>query len=703
MPTVIRPYVRPLTGRLARRLLVCVLALGPAAVLVVPGTAASAPPTPETTAPPNVVDAQPGVTIRTLRPSRLQPAGAVTIAGTVHNTTGETWRDAQISMVVSGAPITSTAELTNLRLHPEELVLLDVLTEGAAFQDLGNLEPGIEVAYSLRNEFDDLQLTGASGVYVVGVEVRGTPEDGPRRKVAGANTFMPLVGEDADLTPVDVAMFWPLEARVPRIADAYATDSLAADFDLGGRLSDLTSMGASAGDFPLSWIVDPAVLDAADDMSDGYQLTGGARVPEDGEGAVAAGGWLSRTQAALSGADVWAVPYGDPDVASLAHGLARGDAAGAVLAASEAGVAARNRLGVPARSLLWPALGMADQEVLDTAAPMAPRLVLLATQSVRRPTATASVTVHSGGSDTAAVLYDRTLTTPLHGQTMLQWRQQLLAASALEALAGGGSMLVAPPRNLAPDAGWREADFFAQLRGSWLRPMPVDPARLDAADSEPRLRYPRRARRDELPAANLDAISSLLRASASLTNLLAEPATSRQPLGEAIGISASVQWREDPVFGAALAQGNAAAVEDRLAAIVVETPPFVTLSGQEGRFPVTISNGLSQPVTVGVEVRADNDSLQIEPIEPLTIDPEQRRSITVNATYRGVGISNVLVTILDRTGAPFGASATLQVRTTQIGAAIWVVMAAGGTIVLIAVARSIARRVRGRDTGRPTR
>ena len=64
--------------------------------------------------------------------------------------------------------------------------------------------------------------------------------------------------------------------------------------------------------------------------------------------------------------------------------------------------------------------------------------------------------------------------------------------------------------------------------------------------------------------------------------------------------------------------------------VSLDGPAFVTLSSSRGRFGVTITNGLDQPVTVGVRVSAAADGLMFDTGDPVTVGPGERQTVTVD-------------------------------------------------------------------------
>jgi len=694
--------MRTVTRRPLLRVVLCALVLS-ATILLQPVPSAEAQPQPApsrlgpTTAS-TASDSTP-VALNQLRPSTLRPDRPVSLGGVVRNTTEESWGAVQVSMVITESPVTTAEGVREARNDRGSLALRAVLGPGD-FQNLGDLAPGEEAEFSLRNAWDSLPITGSSGVYIVGVEVRAFDEDGLRNTVGESSAFVPLIGPESGTERVRMAMVLPLTAGVPLAAGGYANDALAQQFQSDGRLTALADLGASAGDFPLTWVVDPAVADAATDMADGYRMSGGAEVAADDERADAARLWLSRVQSAVTGQDVLTLPYGDPDVASLARdGLQR-----ALTPTAAATSAALAELELPEQNLLWPANGWLDRRTRNAASRIAPAMTLVATDSVRPPRTPGVYTTGREGEATPTIVYDRRALSPRASESTLQWRQQLLAQAAVTALDGGGSVVVVPPRTLTPSAQWAESEFFAGLDTRWLRPTRLS-AIADRADApQARLRYPRRARRSELPVDNRNAVAALVRTSRTLIGVLAEPEGPQLTLAKATGIASSLHWRDVPDFGLVLGESYVEENRTQLDQVQVEAPAFITLSGQEGPFPVTVSNGLKdEAITVSIEAQTSDDALRVEPIDQVTIEPEQRRSIPVRASYEGVGISNVTVRLLDRNGSAFGDPVTLRVRATQIGAVIWVVMGIGAAIIFGAAGRSVVRRVRAREAAPTSR
>jgi len=658
--------------------------------------------------PPEAPARQP-LSIETLDPSYLQPDTPVQISGTAFNNTDETWGDAQVGMMVSNTPFTTSAEIAAAtRADPYEDFAGEQILAPGTFDDIGDIAPGQSRSFSLTVPFRQLHLSGGDGVYWVGTELRVTGGDGRRGSVARTLTFMPLVSGATNVPKVDLAMLWPMFAPVPWNGTEYVRDSLAQQFAPTGRLRMLAELGASATNNPLTWVVDPAVLDHASRMSHGFTVDG-RQVRADSADARSAGSWMRLVRRALSRSVALAVPYGNPDVASLAHADIRPGLRGT----AGAGDRVLDALGVARLGLMWPPGGHADEDVLEKAAETNADVTLLSRDTFANPPARAVVNMPVGsagqppGPTAPGATTPSLVVTPDRsrvglraqpGQSTLQWRQLILANTALRALFGGSqshAAIAMPSPRWWPDASWRDADLFQGLRVPWVTRVSTT-ALVNAPHPtyHGRLTYPPSAANHELGAGIMGKVRRLRRTSRTVDDLLANPESNQALADQAFGLSSSSAWRDDRQTGREIATDFVTANRDMIHSIDLEAPNFVTLSSASGRFPISITNGLDAPVTVDLEVTARDPRMTIAPIGPVTLQRDQRVTVTVLTNSRGVGITTLSARMLTQAGKPFGPLATFQVRTTQIGTLVWVIMGVGGAVLFIAAGRRIFSRVR---------
>jgi hypothetical protein len=200
-----------------------------------------------------------------------------------------------------------------------------------------------------------------------------------------------------------------------------------------------------------------------------------------------------------------------------------------------------------------------------------------------------------------------------------------------------------------------------------------------------------------LPTPVLENIHALRLSGGSLTAIFnAEPA--RRTFQRTFAMSGSAQWQKFPLIGTQLISAQAALDQRALAKVSITGPPFVAMSSNSGRFPLTVTNGLGRPITVGIAVKPADPGLSIAPIAPIRLDAGQQRDVQVVTTADGSGVTSVRarLAVPDPVGGPrFGKAWRFDVRSTQIGLVIWIVMGVGGGVLFVAAGYRIFRRIRG--------
>ena len=146
------------------------------------------------------------------------------------------------------------------------------LTDPSTQVLVGDLAPGKAATFTVRVRAKTLAPRDP-GVYWIGVHALGTSPEGRDLEADGrARTFIPFVPKSLSrLQTVPLSVVLPVRDRARRAADGSLNGPtrwvhLTAP---EGRLSRLADFGSSAGDAPLTWMVDPAVLDALKDFGQG--------------------------------------------------------------------------------------------------------------------------------------------------------------------------------------------------------------------------------------------------------------------------------------------------------------------------------------------------------------------------------------------------------------------------------------------------
>ena len=157
------------------------------------------------------------------------------------------------------------------------------------------LAPNASVQFSLTVPWNEWRISQQTGVYVVGVVVRGTPQDQERLTVGRARTLMPVIGDQPLTRKVNTALVIPLRHRPTLLGGKrFTNDSLAESMAPTGRLGRLLALGNAR---KVTWLVDPATLDEARRIvKDGYEVGDGSK-PTPGTGQAVVNAWLKEFDA----------------------------------------------------------------------------------------------------------------------------------------------------------------------------------------------------------------------------------------------------------------------------------------------------------------------------------------------------------------------------------------------------------------------
>jgi hypothetical protein len=182
-------------------------------------------------------------------------------------------------------------------------------------------------------------------------------------------------------------------------------------------------------------------------------------------------------------------------------------------------------------------------------------------------------------------------------------------------------------------------------------------------------------------------------------------AVAPDPTGAASGLEAaltraeSASWRTSAGTGARLLDGTATAIAAEIARIRILSRAPVTLPGDQGVIPITISNDLDRPARVGVRLTSTPSvRFQAADIPAVTLAPGQKQTLEVTARVAGTGPVKVMIGLLTPDGAEFGKPVTTEVRSAAYAhAAQWVVITFFAALVLLMARGALARRATERS------
>lgn len=577
------------------------------------------------------------------------PDAVLTVTGRVTNATAAPVFDVRARLWRSPAPLRSGEAV-------EDALAADATPSGGALNAVptnsfavttpaGSLAPGVTAAFAVSGTLAQVGLGGDASFWVGADLTAATRLDGAW-EVTGAGRLLATVPGKAAPRIVTVVALDDTPRRLR--PDLFADDELATSFAAGGRLRRLVEAAGTPG---YTWLVDPALVAAATDMADGYQVVDGAAA-RPGTGAVAAQDWLTALRALPTSAGFQTL-YARPDL------VGGGGASAVVLDWALSATSASD--------LLLPVAVLADR--VD-----APALAALDRRSlpVLQPTARPGTAWWSwdGAGVASALPLDAPLASPVLGDGATA---RASAALARARAAGDQVRLVRSPDAAAVDAAatpaWAVRAGLATLLDGDPSPVDTLPTPPDAAGAVTPAVLARLQRIEQ---------GLLTYGSAAPTTGLADEASALAASG------ASETWLADPAGRASymtlLEQRSGIA---KLDLVGLTAPGTVTLSADNSQFPATISNGLDDPITVRVVAESENSvRLRVEPSDWVTLRPGDRFSAPLTAVPAASGVVDVTLHVESADGVRLSGPVRVTVEATNLGTIGWIIVAVSGTVLV---------------------
>ncbi|MGH3473177.1 MAG: DUF6049 family protein [Nocardioidaceae bacterium] len=647
------------------------------------------------------------VTIHSVQPLTLTRGKPLRITGHVTNDGIDTWTAAQVYLVMSPVPATTPSQLAAMSTIAQYEATESRVYAYGLFDQIGDLPPGATTPYHVSVPYGDLPMSGAVGVYHIGVIVLATAPDGTRTAdpLTRSDTTVPLLPKTtAHLNDVGVVTLLPITSPIHRGPDgAFLDDDLAAKLEPGGRLWNLLDYALQMPTATLQVAIDPALLSAVQEMSRGYlvrsigQIESGAPGSQ-GAGRAAATAWLSDLDKLIPTQNVVLLPWGNPDVNSLA----RSRMTGVIQAAIEASrhYATAHHLTTPVA--VWQQDGnttrraimlskragatmqIVSQRCLTKLAP--PSGEEFTPSLVKVPTKAGEIAVVAASSR----LGGQRLTPDT---TPLELRQNALAEATVRALAKPGP---ASPAVAGLPFAWNPGPPTEAIASAFAFPTLIGDTLVGALAGH-RVAYngPIKLRGNTPPLSPslIESIVTLRNQGETFAGMLTQPTMVRDRLHRDLAAASSVAWKWQPDLGVSVTGLEARAVTAEINKVTVTGPPFVAMSSDSGSFPLTVTNGLTRSVTVQVRVIPENPALRIPPLSNVTVVPGQHRDLEVTSVASGSGLTAVRARLTTPSGRAFGVPWKFEVRATQIGLIIWIVMGVGALILFGTAGYRITKRI----------
>ncbi len=672
------------------------------------------------------------VSLTTLQPMAPVAGETLTVTGTVVNKGKQPVTDAEVALRV-GPQIYGRTGIDRAAqredFHPDY--------DGTPVDDsftvkLPRLASGVSRDFSLRVPVDELNL-GDNGVYQLGVALSGSPGSQSYSQVLGIErTFLPWQPEALE-KKTRLTYLWPLISSTHLTSETgsgneqppvFEDESLAREIAPDGRLGQMVSLGR---ELPVTWVIDPDLLAGVAAMADGYRVK-----REDGEGTVPgrnqelAKTWMSDLQAAVKGAKVVALPYADPDLASLAH---RGKNVSGSLkqlqqATSVSASTVETLLHVkPSTDFAWPVEGAIDSSIVKVATSAGADKIITRGDSLRDQLNYTASAARPIGGGTTAVVADSRLSKAFQGDMLDSGRatlavQDFLAqtlAVTLQDTDKQRSLVVAPQRTpTTSQARSMAAALLALGPQRWTQPLDLPGAAAfkpdpDATTRVPSTaRYPEALRRQELPVQAFQDIRNTQDDLNRFSVILTQKDRVETPFGRAIDREMSTSWRGRPTE----AQEYRTSVRDNLQVLTEQVRLIeksqITLSGRSATIPITVQNRLMQDVDrLVLRLSSDNaarlslDGEENVASRPIEIQAGHSESVKFDAMANANGQVRMRAQLFTEDNKPYGQEMEFTVKVSEITPTVMLVIAGGVLLLVLAGVRMYTQRKRAAAQEQP--
>ncbi|MEV0317486.1 DUF6049 family protein [Streptomyces sp. NPDC050658] len=666
------------------------------------------------------------VSLNSLTPTAPTPGDTVTVSGTVTNNGKQAVTGAQVGLRL-GQPLNGRSQIDAAAKRKGYQAGADGTEVGGKYvEKISRLAPGVRQDFSISVPVKQLNL-GADGVYQLGVSLTGRTAAQPWPQVLGfERTFLPWQEEATD-TKTKTTYLWPLISTSHLTAETgsdeqqtpvFTDDDLAKELAPGGRLEQMLSLGRK---LDVTWVVDPDLLATVDAMTRNYRVRSA-----DGESTTAgrhqavAKEWLNDLEQTVQGKKVVALPFADPDLASLAHnGKTVTGSLGQLKDATDVGAeAVEIILHVKPRSdFSWPVDGALDPSIVDVSTSAGAHNVIARSDSLREtggllytPNAARPI-----GGGTTAVVADAGLSTAFQGD-MTQAEdstlavQKFLAQSLMITLQDPEkqrNIVVAPQRMPTTSQAQSMAKALTALSDErWSEPQDLTAAAKAKPDPGATTRvpsagaYPASLRKQELPKSAFQDIQNTQSKLNRFKTILSEPDRVITPFGRAIDREMSTSWRGR----ASEADGFRRGVQSYLTTLVEQVSLIkksdAKLSGRSATIPVTVQNNLVQGVDhLVLRLTSENPTrLKIDDgpyaEQPVKISGGHAQSVKFTTTANANGPVPVYAQLYTEDGQPYGDAVRFDVNVTEITLTVMLVIAGGVLLLVLAGFRMYTQRKR---------
>ncbi|MGW3289542.1 DUF6049 family protein [Streptomyces sp. NPDC001002] len=665
------------------------------------------------------------VAVDSLSPSAPTDGDTVTVTGTVTNNGKQAVTGAHVGLSL-GSPLNTRSAIEDAAKSSTDTQAATGSEVGGKYvQKFSKLTPGVAEHFSISVPVDKLDL-GDDGVYPFAVSLSGQTSAQPWDQVLGIRrTFLPWQPEEAD-TKTKTTFLWPLISTVHMTAETgsneqqtpvFLNDDLAKEISAGGRLDQMLSLGK---DLDVTWVIDPDLLASIDAMTGSYRIrSDDGTTTTAGTHQAVAKQFLDELQNAVAEKDVVALPFADPDLASLAHNGT--SVTGSLNHLNEATDVAATTVETilhvtPSTDFAWPVDGAVDPSIVKVATSAGADKVIARSDSMQE-TGGLSYTPSAArpiGGGTTAVVADARLSTAFQGDLSKASGatlavQQFLAQSLSLNLQTDDqrSIVVAPQRMPSARQAQAMATALTALQGgNWsesqdltaaakAKPDPGATTKVPAASA-----YPAALRKQELPRWAFEQIARTQTSLDSFKVVLTDQSRVVTPFGRAMNREMSTSWRGRANAAASFRTGVESYLDDITGQVRLIDKSDTKLSGRSATIPVTVQNNLVQGVDHLV-LRLTSTSptrLQISGHDyyeqPIAVSGGHSQTVKFTTSAKANGQATVIAQLYTQDGKPYGAPVTFDVKVTEFTATVMLVIGGGFLLLVLAGFRMYTQRKR---------
>lgn len=663
------------------------------------------------------------VALDSLTPSAPTEGDTVTVSGTVTNNGKQAVTDAQVDLRV-GPELTTRSDVESVAERTDFEPGLDGTTVGGKYvAKFAKLAPGVAQDFSISVPVDELEL-GSDGVYQFGVSLTGETSAQQWQQVLGIQrTFLPWQPEGAD-TKTKTTVLWPLVSTVHMTAETgsneqqtpvFLNDDLAKEIAPGGRLEQMLSLGK---DLDVTWVIDPDLLASVDAMTRTYRVESGSTTVV-GRNQVVAKQWLAELQDAVADKEVVALPFSDPDLASLAHNgtTVTGSLSHLKEATDVAVTTVETVLHVtPSTDFAWPVEGAVDPSIVKVATSAGADKVIARSDSLEETAGlpyTPSAARPIGGG-TTAVVADARLSTAFEGDlakasaSTLAVQKFLASSLALNRQTDKQRSIVVAPQRMATASQARAmAKAVTALQdGNWSQSQSLTSAAAAKPDADATRKvpsasaYPSSLRKQELSKPAFQQIAATQAKLDKFKVILTDQSRVVTPFGRAMNREMSTSWRGRT----AEANRYRNAVEWYLNSLIDQVKLIdkseTKLSGRSATIPVTVQNNLVQGVDHLVLRLTSTSPTRLKigdgeyDEQQVTVSGGHSQTVKFTTSAQANGQATVTAQLFTEDGQAYGDPVQFDVKVTEFTATVMLVIGGGFLLLVLAGFRMYTQRKR---------